>query len=310
MKHKKLWIILGGLLVVALIAVVVWSTTTKIYQVLEPITASPADCERGMRFAVIGDWEAGGAAADVSDLVHSWDVDLILTTGDNNPPNGTDRTIDRNIGQYYADFISPYHGEYGSGAAENRFFPALGNHDWNTETLQPYYDYFDLPGNERYYDFQRGAVHFFILDSDEREPDGNTQDSVQAAWFRDAITDSTLPWQLVLFHHPPYSSSASHGSEVVMRWPFAEWGADAVINGHAHLYERLSYDQIPYFVNGLSGRWKTVPQIHRFNQPLEGSQVRYNQDYGAQLVTANETCINFSFFNRDGELIDSYTVRK
>ena len=29
-----------------------------------------------------------------------------------------------------------------------------------------------LPGNERYYDFVQGPVHFFVIDSDQNEPDG------------------------------------------------------------------------------------------------------------------------------------------
>ena len=311
MKKKKLWIVLGGLLILIVAAIWIWSATTKIYQVFEPITASPSDCQGDLRFAVIGDFgDAGKAEADVAAMVDSWDVEFIVTTGDNNYPYGKATTIDRNIGQYYSDYLYPYKGEFGSGAQENRFFPTLGNHDWRTESLEPHYDYFTLPGNERYYDIERDPVHIFILDSNEEEPDGITQDSVQAAWFKDVITTSTAPWQLVFLHHPPYGSSSQHGSTETARWPYAKWGADAIFAGHAHLYERLYYDQIPYFVNGIGGRWLSVPSLHRFEEPLEGSQVRYNQDYGAQLVTASNTCINISFYNRSGELIDSYTMRK
>jgi len=57
-------------------------------------------------------------------------------------------------------------------------------------------------------------------------------------------------------------------------------------------------------------RWLTIPKIHKFGDPDERSQVRYNQDYGAQLVTADEACINFTFYSRDGEMIDSYTLKK
>ena len=235
---------------------------------------------------------------------------LIVTTGDNNYPDGVASTIDANIGKYYADFIYPYKGEYGSGATENRFFPTLGNHDWRVETIQPHYDYFTLPGNERYYDFERGPVHFFIIDSDDHEPDGITQDLIQAAWFKETITPSTAPWKLVMMHHPPYSSSSKYDDDKDMQWPFAKWGADAVFAGHAHLYERLYYDGIPFFVNGLGGRWLTIPKIHHFGDRDERSQVRYNQDYGAQLVTADETCINFTFYSRGGEMIDSYTLKK
>lgn len=44
--------------------------------------------------------------------------------------------------------------------------------------------------------------------------------------------------------------------------------------------------------------------------PIGGSKVRYNQDYGAMLVTADDSCLNISFFNDDDELIDSFTMMK
>jgi hypothetical protein len=110
-----------------------------------------------------------------------------------------------------------------------------------------------LPGNERYDDFKRGPVHFFILDSDGHEPDGITQDSIQAVWFERTIAASRVPWTLVFLHHPPHSSSSNYGSDEELQWPFSAWGADAIFSGHAHLYERLVLDGIPYFVNGLGG---------------------------------------------------------
>ncbi len=311
MRNKRAWIIIVSIAVILLAAILWWGNGQKIYEIDQPITANPSDCQGDLHYAVIGDFgDAGQAEADVSRMVHSWDVDLIVTTGDNNYPDGEASTIDENIGQYYSDFIYPYKGEYGSGATENRFFPVLGNHDWRVVSLQPHYDYFTLPGNERYYDFEWGSVHFFVIDSDNHEPDGITRDSLQAVWFQKTIRASNSPWKLVLMHHPPYSSSSKYDDNAAMQWPFADWGADAVFAGHAHLYERLYHDGIPFFVNGLGGRWRTIPQIHRFGDTDERSQVRYNQDYGAQLVSANETCINFSFFSRSGELIDSYTLNK
>ena len=98
----------------------------------------------------------------------------------------------------------------------------------------------------------RGAVHLFAIDSDGSEPDGNSADSRQAAWLRDTLATSTARWQVVYMHHPPYSSS-SHGSAVEMQWPYAQWGAEVVMAGHDHSYERIDADGITYIVNGLGG---------------------------------------------------------
>jgi tartrate-resistant acid phosphatase type 5 len=259
----------------------------------------------GVRFAVIGDFGEGNQAeADVAALVHGWKPDIIITVGDDNYPSGAADTIDAHIGQYYHDYIYPYTGTYGPGAAENRFFPTLGNHDWYSDAAKPYFDYFTLPGNERYYEFTRGPVHFFALDSDSSEPDGVGKTSVQAAWFKQAIAVSTSRWNVVFFHHAPYTSGM-HGNTNWMQWPFAAWGADAVLSGHDHTYERLQVDGIPYFVNGLGGG-----PIYAFPIIVPESQFRYDDNYGAMLVTATTTEMNFEFYNRKGELIDSYKLTK
>jgi hypothetical protein len=88
-----------------------------------------------------------------------------------------------------------------------------------------------------------------------------------------------------------------------MRWPFASWGADAVISGHDHTYERIFADGIVYFVNGLGGH-----SIYKFNTPVTGSQVRYNGDYGAMRVDASDTAITFEFISLSGNIIDAYTI--
>jgi tartrate-resistant acid phosphatase type 5 len=259
-----------------------------------------------LRFAVIGDFGEGGQAeADVAGLVHGWNPDIILTVGDDNYPFGAASTIDAHIGKYYHDFISPYTGAYGAGATENRFFPTLGNHDWDMPGAKPYLDYLNLPGNERYYDFVRGSVHFFALDSDEYEPDGVNKASVQAAWLEQALTASTSPWNIVYFHHAPYSSGTLHGSTTWMRWPFKAWGADAILAGHEHNYERLLVDGLPYFVNGLGGGG-----IYNFGTALSDSQIRYNADHGAMLVSATGTDLLFEFYSRTGKLIDQYEMQK
>ncbi len=259
--------------------------------------------EPGVRFAVIGDYGlAGQAEADVAALIMSWQPDLILTTGDNNYPDGAANTIDANIGQYFHSYISPYQGRYGAGAEKNLFFPTLGNHDWNTASAAAYLDYFALPGNERYYDFVWEPVHFFAVDSDSREPDGVGRSSAQAAWLQAALAGSTQPWKIVFMHHPAYSSGY-HGSVDWMRWPFTEWGATAVLAGHDHTYERLQVDGMTYFVNGLGGG-----PIYSFGSVLEGSQVRYNDDYGAMLVDATPRSIRFQFITRGGTVIDDYTI--
>jgi hypothetical protein len=259
---------------------------------------------RDVRFAVIGDFGLEGqAVADVAALVKSWEPDLIVTVGDNNYPDGSAELMEANLGQYYHEFICGYAGPSGPGSTTSRFLPSMGNHDWDTEDGKPYFDYFILPGNERYYDFVRGPVHFFMLDSDEREPDGVGVSSVQAAWLKAALAESSSPWDLVLLHHAPFSSGSGRGSQLFVQWPYEQWGADAVLAGHDHVYERIMFDEFPYFIDGLGG----APRYDFISTPVEGSEVRFSADYGAMLVDATSTKIQFQFITRRGTLIDSYS---
>ena len=267
-------------------------------------TSTP-EPEHAIVFAVIGDYGSGNKnEGDVAALVKSWQPDFIITTGDNNYPSGSAETIDATIGQFYHDFIYPYQGDFGQGADQNRFFPTLGNHDWMAPGARPYLNYFTLPGNERYYDFTWGPVQLFALDADSNEPDGVGANSSQADWLQQRMAESTAPWKIVYMHQPPYSSGL-HGSTTWMRWPFQAWGATAVLAGHDHTYERLSIDGLTYFVNGVGGG-----AIYAFENILAGSQVRYNDDYGAMRVEATTGAITFQMFTRAGEVIDTYEVTR
>ncbi len=254
---------------------------------------------------MIGDYGlAGPAERDVSQLIKEWSPDLIITTGDNNYPRGSAKTMDENVGQYFHEFIHPYHGIYGEGADKNRFFPTIGNHDWRWPEPGPHLTYFNLPGNERYYDFIWGPVHFFALNSIVHEPDGTTPSSKQGHWLKDELQRSRLPWKIIYMHHPPYSSGP-HGSTGRMQWPYSSWGASAVIAGHDHNYERLMVDGFPYFVNGLGGNGS-----YGFEEILSHSEARYRADYGAMRVTADRQKITFQFITRSGKVMDSFTLEK
>jgi hypothetical protein len=253
-----------------------------------------------VRFAVIGDYGTGDAPeTDVARLVRTWRPQFIATTGDNNYPAGAAETIDDRIGKAWSEFIAPYRGSFGPGAAANAFFPVLGNHDWETPGALPYLDYFGLPGNERYYDVAKGVVHLFAVDSDPREPDGVDAGSAQARWLCDRLRASTARWKLVFLHHPPWSSGR-HGSSEWTQWGFAACGAHAVFAGHDHLYERIARDGVVYFVNGAGGAG-----LYGFqSRPVEGSRARFNADFGAQLVEADARTLLVRFFSRTGELVD------
>ena len=167
-----------------------------------------------IRFAAIGDygWDHP-SQQEVANLIQRWEPDFIITVGDNS--YGA-KPIDQNIGKNYSDYIHNYSGTYGAGSPVNRFFPALGNHDYTDGAgLQAYLDYFTIEGDtgtERYYDFVQGDVHFFVLDSNPagigahqgNSPapgDGQSPTSPQAIWLQNGLGYQQSSYQQVILNY-------------------------------------------------------------------------------------------------------------
>jgi tartrate-resistant acid phosphatase type 5 len=289
--------------------------------------------ETPLTLAVIGDFgsaHSGNTAKDqkralaaeksVADLVKGWNPAFIITVGDNNYHYGRQDTIDDAIGQFYSAYVGKYHGKYQPAGVEGRFFPTLGNHDWGDDhkpiNCQAYLDYFDLPGNERYYEIDKDVVHLFALDSDGSEKDGMTAGSTQALWLKAALEHSTAPWKIVYFHEAPYSSGMQHGSNEKMRWPFRKWGASVVLSGHEHNYEHLIEDGLHFFVNGLGGDFIYEDLPKKKNGKLDtvkstpGSQFQYSAKHGAMKIQATSKELILHFLTVDGEEPEPATLLK
>lgn len=263
-------------------------------------------------FVVIGDYGANNAdEGRVAAMVTSWDPDFVITVGDNTygDANINVQSWEQHVGQYYGHFIQGRSDRrYPSQtSATQRFFPSVGNHDvanpiadatelpsgppyytGSINAIRPgYLDYFHFdPGNvngrlpaghhelsRTYYDFRWGDAHLFALDSDSAFFDPESAEE-QANWLQAKMGESDAAWKFVYFHHPPYSSG-SHGDQEHMQWPFAEWGASAILTGHDHTFERILRNGLPYFVNGLGAQVE-----YGFFNITEGSVVRYNENHG------------------------------
>ena len=273
------------------------STAAQDYTVSVVPTTAPQVLYRYAVFGDYGDTDLSGEKA-VSAMVHAWNVDFILTVGDN---VYAPQALDAAVGQQYHDYIGNYQGAYGSGSTINRFFPTLGNHEYDENNVTNYLNYFTLPDNERYYDFQIGPVHFFALDSNKQDPDGRSSTSTQGHWMQNILANSDASFNVAYFHHTAYNPS---GSTATLRWPFEQWGVNAVFAGHEHNYYRENRDDngdgvfLPYTTTGLGGAGKSVPNV------------------GANLVTITDQGMLIEFYkvsSFDGTtatpvLVDSYFV--
>ncbi len=136
------------------------------------------------------------------------------------------------------EFADCYEPSWGRHRARTR--PAPGNHEYVTSDAKPYFDYFGAnagPAGRGYYSFDLGAWHIVSLNSNIDATVG----SAQAQWLTDDLAANRAACTLAYWHHPVFSSGL-HGSIPKMRaiWQLLyDAGADVVIAGHDHHYERF-----------------------------------------------------------------------
>ena len=271
--------------------------------------------------AVVGDYGVDTTSeGQVATMVAGWSPDLVVTTGDNFYSQGTDTgtaRYDRVTGKYYCAFIkgaaAGTNCPSGGTATVNRFFPSTGNHDWTDGAIANYKAYFNLPGagvtsqsptgSELYYDVRNGPLHLFFIDS-QAAMASSPEMTAQKAWLQAALAASDAAWKAVVFHHPPFSSGSAHGSSTAMRWPFASWGADLVLNGHDHTYERVENGGLTYIVDGLGG----AGRYGFASSPVTGSLVRYNANWGALKLTIDDTSLTGDFISLGGTTQDHFSL--
>jgi len=121
---------------------------------------------------------------------------------------------------------------------------------------QSFYDFFDLPGTERWYSFEYGNAAFRALDTDTQYA-SYAPGSEQYMWLEATLRQyADKTWKFVFFHNPPYSTGA-HGSDLTVRsylQPlFERYHVNVVINGHDHDYERSVANGVTYIVTGGFG---------------------------------------------------------
>ena len=122
--------------------------------------------------------------------------------------------------------------------------PAAGNHDFATPWAAPYFAYWGtLAGlaGAGYYSYELGSWHIVVLNSNCRF-DPCRPGSPQETWLRTDLAQHRAKCTLAYFHHPLFSSTRGTATPAVQPlWQdLYAAGADVVLNGHAHNYQRFA----------------------------------------------------------------------
>jgi calcineurin-like phosphoesterase family protein len=251
------------------------------------------------------------AAGDIADCSSSGDeataalldarpAGLVATLGDN--------VYDRGTAKEFADCYAPTWGRH-----RDRTRPAPGNHDYDTFHASGYFGYFgaaagDPVRRQGYYSYDLGSWHVIVLNSNcggtSCEPGGT-----QERWLRADLAASGASCTLAYWHHPRFSSGSTHGSDKAVGALFQalyDAGADVVLAGHEHNYERFaplapSGDIDPArgirtFVVGTGGR-----SHYGFGSPITGSEVRNRDAFGVLVLTLEPGRYHWQFVPEAGK---------
>ena len=223
----------------------------------------------------------------------------VFTLGDNAYSDGT-----------AADFANCYDPTWGRHTARTR--PSPGNHDYHTSGASGYFSYFGAAAGslrQGYYSYDLGAWHLIALNSNCSDVGGCGAGSPQEAWLRADLAAHPATCTLAYWHHPLFNSGI-HGNHTFMQamWQaLYDYGADVVLNGHDHNYQRFAPQDpsgvadpahgIQEFVVGTGGK-------SHYGFPgaaIANTEVRNDQTYGVFKLTLSTTSYSWQFIPVAGQ---------
>jgi hypothetical protein len=199
--------------------------------------------------------------------------------------------------------------------------PAIGNHefgrDCDTDDASGYFDYFGAGAGDAghgWYSFDAGDWHLIALNSECSYGGGSVGgcgvNSAQRRWLLDDLAAHPAQCTLAFWHEPRFSSG-QHGNATQMSvlWnDLASAGADVVLAGHNHDYERfepigvsstdpvVDPNGIRSFVVGTGGKNLT----DFIDPPLPGQAVRDADTYGVLGLRLRSGGYDWQFVPVDG----------
>jgi hypothetical protein len=212
----------------------------------------------------------------------------VFTTGDNAYEDGT---------------TSQYNNCYNPtwGRLKERTRPVPGNHEYHTANAAGYFQYFDnIPP---YYAYNLGSWRIYALNSEI----GVSDTSPQVTWLKADLAANPSQCVLAYWHQPRWSSGTHHGSnkDYQALWQVLyQAGAELVLNGHEHNYERFAPmnaagqpdpNGLREFVIGTGGN-----DHYDFGNPLPASEVRDDTSYGVLKLTLHSNSYDWQFIPAAG----------
>ena len=201
------------------------------------------------------------------------------------------------------DFANCYGPTWGRHKARTR--PTIGNHETTNDHGNPYWDYFGVAAGERgkgWYSYDLGSSwHVVVLNANCWYVGGCDPASPQGQWLQADLAANARPCTLAYWHEPLFSS-AQGSPETKPLWDaLSAGGAEVVLNGHQHGYERFAPQRpdgtrddargIREFVVGTGGS----PYFYDFPSVLANSEVRNGDTHGVLKLNLGTSSYSWNF---------------
>ena len=238
---------------------------------------------------------------------------VVVTLGDNAYPSGSDGARDL--------FPRCFSSSWGAPRIMRIIRPSPGNHDYDTGSGEAYFAYFGEragPAGKGYYSYDVGEWHVISLNSELYFERANTSEARQQEdWLRKDLSDHRKLCTLAYFHRPLFSSGNHAGTrEVRPLWSILyDGGADLVLSGHEHDYERF----LPQTPAGVADSARGIAQIiagtgggrlRGFHRPLApNSAVQIHGRFGVLKLTLGAGEYRHAFVDTDGRVWDAGSGR-
>jgi hypothetical protein len=253
---------------------------------------SAPDAQETVTIGVVGDTGTGGDEQfEVAGILESMEPDLLLHTGDVVYRRGA-------LCDYEEKFFDPYEDLVSSTALH----AAVGNHDLDAKDGAAFDEVFGIERDgERWRSFDFGPVHVVVLDSEIYFGSDGEAVAAQRAWLEEELSETTLPWTIVVTHRPLYSSTPDKVARRIrddLAPVFVSGGVDLVVAGHAHNYERFApINGVTYVVSGGGGA-----ELHQM-EPGPDTAAAAVAYHAVKLVVSPDSLV-IEAIDRDGSVID------
>jgi acid phosphatase type 7 len=191
-----------------------------------------------------------------------------------------------------------------------RTHPVPGNHEYLTSGAVGYFNYFGEragPAGSGWYAYNLGSWRIYALNANCAEI-GCGSGSEQEQWLRADLATSPHACVLAYWHQPRFSSG-EHGndSSVAAFWDdLYAAGAEVVVNGHDHDYERFAPQSPSGVADSVAGIREFVvgtggASLRSFSTIRANSQVRNSVTHGVIKFTLGATGYTWQFLPIAGQ---------